>query len=127
MAHMLCIGTEKGLFTARSTDDRKSWEVGPPQFPMTNVYAVGIDKRSSPTRLLAGVTSSHFGPSVAVSDDLGATWSEPDDPPLAFPESAGVALERVWQFAASPTSDGVVYAGTATIRAVQVHRRRADL
>jgi photosystem II stability/assembly factor-like uncharacterized protein len=112
MAHVLCIGTEKGLFTARSDDDRRSWEIGVPQFQMTNVYAVGVDKRSSTTRLLAGVTSSHFGPSVAVSDDLGATWSEPDEPPLAFPDAAGVALERVWQFAASPTAAGVVYAGT---------------
>ncbi|MET3805572.1 photosystem II stability/assembly factor-like uncharacterized protein [Nakamurella sp. UYEF19] len=112
MSHILCIGTEKGLFTARSEDDRKTWEIGPPQFQMTNVYAVGVDKRSSTTRLLASVTSSHFGPSVAVSDDLGATWSEPDEPPLAFPDSAGVALVRVWQFAASPTAAGVVYAGT---------------
>lgn len=112
MVHVLCIGTQKGLFLATSRDARKSWVVGPPQFPMTNIYAVGIDARPDTPRLLASVSSSHFGPSIAVSDDLGLTWSEPDTPPLAFPESAGVALERVWQFAPSPTQPGVVYAGT---------------
>jgi photosystem II stability/assembly factor-like uncharacterized protein len=112
VAHLLFIGTEKGLFRASSTDDRKSWDVSGPQFPMTNVYAVGMDQRPDSTRMMASVSSSHFGPSVAVSDDLGATWREPDQPPLAFPDSAGVALERVWQFAVSPTTEGVIYAGT---------------
>ena len=52
-------------------------------------------------RLLAAVESSHFGPIVATSDDLGATWHEPDERPIAFPEgstsipSAGSALKRV--------------------------------
>lgn len=112
MAHIVCIGTAKGLFVATSTDDRRSWEISPPRFPMTSVHAVGVDRRPATARLLAGVTSSHFGPSVAVSDDLGLTWSEPEAPPLAFPASAGVALENVWQFAPSPVTPAVVYAGT---------------
>ncbi len=112
MGQTLCIGTAKGLFLATSQDDRRTWNISAPQFPMTSVYAVGIDSRTPTPRLLASVTSSHFGPSVAVSDDLGNTWSEPGSPPLAFPESAGVALDRVWQFAPSPTQPGVVYAGT---------------
>ncbi len=112
MAHLLCIGTDKGLFIAKSRHDRKTWEVGPPLFPMTSIYSVGVDTRPPSPRLLVGVASSHFGPSVAVSDDLGRSWSEPDGPPLAFPQSAGVALERVWQFASSPNAPGVVYAGT---------------
>ena len=78
MATLLAIGTAKGLFLATSTDDRRSWEITGPHFPMTGVYAVAVDTRRSTPRLLAGVTSSHFGPSVATSDDLGATWDEPD-------------------------------------------------
>jgi photosystem II stability/assembly factor-like uncharacterized protein len=59
------------------------------------------------------VTSAHFGPSVAVSDDLGASWQEPDHAPLAFPDYTGAALEHVWQFAPGPASEpDVVYAGT---------------
>ncbi len=113
MAHVLAIGTEKGLFLATSDDDRRSWRLGEPEFPMTAIYAVGIDTRPARPRLFASVTNSHFGPSVAISDDLGDTWSEPDHPPLSFPPDAGAALERVWQFAAAgPDQPGVVYAGT---------------
>ncbi|SDP05909.1 hypothetical protein SAMN04515671_2830 [Nakamurella panacisegetis] len=112
MEHLLCIGTEKGLFLARSQDDRRTWTVGEPLFPMTSIYAVGIDRRPDTPRLLASVSSSHFGPSISVSDDLGTTWNEPEASPLSFPPSAGVSLERVWQFAPSSTEPGVVFAGT---------------
>src|SRR5690606_18779591 len=105
-------GTGKGLFLARSEDDRTSWTVSGPHFPMTGVYAVAIDKRRGAPRLLAGVTSPHFGPSVATSDDLGVSWWEPERAPLAFPEDTGVALERVWQLAPGPADQpDRVYAG----------------
>jgi photosystem II stability/assembly factor-like uncharacterized protein len=113
MTVLLVIGTEKGLYLARSEDDRKSWEVSAPQFPMTGVYAVGIDPRLATPRLLASVSSSHFGPSVATSDDLGRSWREPERAPLAFPEDTGAALRRVWQLAPAPGDPpGRVYAGT---------------
>src|SRR5262245_9615533 len=113
MGLLLAIGTSKGLFLARADDDRKRWEVSGPQYPMTGVYAVGIDRRRETPRLLAGVTSSHFGPSVATSDDLGATWTEPDQAPVRFPGDTGASLERVWQIAPGPASQPErVYAGT---------------
>src|SRR5262249_58172787 len=91
---LLASGTRKGLFLATSRDGRASWELTGPHHKMTGVYAVGIDTRRRPARLLVGVTSEHFGPSVAVSDDFGASWEEPDHPPIAFPEGEGAALER---------------------------------
>jgi hypothetical protein len=110
---LLAIGTGKGLFIARSGDDRKSWEVSGPHFAMTGIYAIGIDKRRATPRLLAGVTSSHYGPSVATSDDLGVSWQEPEHAPIAFPEHTGTALERVWQLAPGPAGQpDRVYAGT---------------
>jgi hypothetical protein len=110
---LLIIGTGKGLYVARSDDDRRTWQVSGPMFPMTAVYSAAIDKRRATPRLLAGVTSSHFGPSIATSDDLGATWDEPDHAPLAFPADTGVALERVWQIAPGRASEPErVYAGT---------------
>jgi len=113
MTVLLSIGTGKGLFLATSSDDRKFWEVSGPHFPMTGVYAVAIDKRRGSPRLLAGITSSHFGPSVATSDDLGGSWDEPDHAPVAFPERTGTALERVWQIAPGPADQPErVYAGT---------------
>ncbi|RKN40200.1 WD40/YVTN/BNR-like repeat-containing protein [Micromonospora endolithica] len=113
MATLLAIGTAKGLFLATSTDGRRGWEVTGPHFPMTGVYAVAIDTRRATPRLLAGTTSSHFGPSVATSDDLGASWHEPDLAPVAFPADTGATLGRVWQLTpAGPDQPDVVWAGT---------------
>ncbi|MET8145055.1 exo-alpha-sialidase [Sphaerisporangium sp. NPDC005288] len=112
MTVLLALGTAKGLFLARSDDDRASWDITGPHFPMTGVYGVCVDKRGPVPRLLAGVSSSHYGPSVAYSDDLGATWHEPDRPPVAFPQDTGAALERVWQLVPDPFRPGRVYAGT---------------
>ncbi len=111
MAVVLAIGTRKGMWLATSTD-RVTWEITGPHHPMTEVYALGFDTRQPAPRLLAGVTSEHYGPSVAVSDDLGATWREPDHAPIAFPADTGEALARVWQFAPGPAAEpDVVYAG----------------
>lgn len=111
MGALLGIGTNKGLFLARSRD-RTSWEITGPHFPMTAVYSLAIDARKQPPRLLAGVTSSHFGPSVSTSDDLGASWAEPESAPIAFPSETGAALERVWQLAPGPADQpDVLYAG----------------
>ncbi|MGN9779472.1 WD40/YVTN/BNR-like repeat-containing protein [Micromonospora sp. H33] len=113
MATLLAIGTAKGLFLATSTDDRRTWEVSGPQHPMTGVYAVAIDTRRATPRLLAGTTSSHFGPTVATSDDLGATWHEPEQAPVAFPADTGASLGRVWQLTpAGADQPDVVWAGT---------------
>jgi hypothetical protein len=112
MTVLLMIGTGKGLFLARSEDDRKSWTMSGPHFPMTGVYSVAIDKRRDRPRLLAGMTSSHFGPSLSTSDDLGAGWQEPDHAPLAFPEQTGTSLGRVWQIEPGPAGEPErVYAG----------------
>jgi hypothetical protein len=109
---LLLIGTAKGLFVARSDEHRKSWEIGPVQFPMTGVYSVGVDPRGATPRLLAGVTSSHYGPTVAVSDDLGETWREPERAPIAFPADTETSLERVWQLTPGPAGQpGRIYAG----------------
>ncbi|MGH3763489.1 WD40/YVTN/BNR-like repeat-containing protein [Actinophytocola sp.] len=112
MTVVLAIGTKKGLWLATGTDGRAGWEVTGPHHPMNDVYAVGFDTRRAAPRLLAGITSEHYGPSVAFSDDLGGTWQEPDHAPIAFPEDTGAALARVWQFAPGPVSTpDVVYAG----------------
>ncbi len=41
--------------------------------------------------------STHWGPSVFHSDDLGRTWTEPTRPAVKFPKDTGASLERVWQ------------------------------
>jgi photosystem II stability/assembly factor-like uncharacterized protein len=76
------------------------------------VAAVAVDTRRSPARLLVGVQSSHWGPTVAWSDDLGSTWNETDHGAIRFPEGTGAALARVWQLQPdSPERPEVVWAG----------------
>ncbi|GAA4920995.1 hypothetical protein LX16_4775 [Stackebrandtia albiflava] len=117
MTYLLAIGTKKGLFLAVSAD-RRDWEVTGPvvlgrdeSTVQSSVYAIGIDTRRERPRLLVGADSSHFGPSVWHSDDLGADWTEPSDaPPIAFPPDTGASFVRAWQFAFGPEPD-VVWAG----------------
>jgi photosystem II stability/assembly factor-like uncharacterized protein len=109
---MLAVGTGKGLFLGWRRG-AGGWELSGPRFPMQAVYSVGVDTRRPVPRLLVGADSSHWGPSVFRSDDLGATWHEPAKPAVRFPEFTGTSLERVWQLQpAGPEAPGVVWAGT---------------
>ncbi|MEU0658257.1 WD40/YVTN/BNR-like repeat-containing protein [Streptomyces lavendulocolor] len=108
---LLTVGTRKGLFIGRRHGGR--WEFEGPHFNAQAVYAIGIDMRGTSPRLLAGGDSTHWGPSVFHSDDLGSTWTEPVRPAVKFPKDTGASLERVWQLhPAGPAAPGVVYAGT---------------
>jgi hypothetical protein len=112
MTHLLAIGTRKGLWLARSDDDRRTWTLDGPHLLAQEVAAVSIDTRRAAPRVLAGIQYGHWGPTVMWSDDLGAGWQEPDAGAIRFPEDAGAALARVWQL--RPDSDrrpDVVWAG----------------
>ncbi len=114
---LLAVGTRKGLFLARREAGRRrlaGWEFDGPHFNAQAVYSVAVDTRpAGAPRLLVGGDSAHWGPSVFRSDDLGATWTEPAQPAVRFPEDTGASLERVWQLqAAGPEEPEVVYAGT---------------
>ena len=112
MTDLLAIGTRKGLWLARSDDDRRSWTLDGPHFLSEEVAAVSIDVRTPPGRLLAGVRSDHWGPRVVWSDDLGGAWHEPTEAAIRFPEDTGAALARVWQLRPdSAARPGVVWAG----------------
>lgn len=112
---VLAIGTRKGLWLATSTD-RANWNITGPHFLMDEVAALAIDTRSGTPRILAGIMSWHWGPCVVHSDDLGATWSEPEDGAVRFPEDTGEALTRVWQLQPdSAGRPGVVWAGAEPI------------
>ena len=111
MTTILMVGTRKGLWLGTSDDARQEWEFSGPHFPMEEVYSVLLDRRGTAPRLLAGCSSSWFGPQVRRSDDLGGTWTETPNGAVRFPEDTGQALARVWQLVPG-TEDGVVWAGT---------------
>ena len=109
---LVLVGTAKGLFALRSTDGRRHFEIDGPALAGEEVYATCIDGRGSSPRLLAGSVSAHWGPIVRRSADLGTSWSEDDEPALAFPLDTGAALARVWQLAPGGADEpDVVYAG----------------
>lgn len=109
---LLGIGTRKGLWLARSRDDRREWEVSGPEFPVADVRAFAIDTRTDRPRLFAAAYNQHFGLSVFRSNDLGDSWSEPEHAPIAFPADTGEALEGVWQLTpGTPAEPDVIYAG----------------
>src|SRR3954452_14159244 len=93
---LLAIGTRKGLWLATS-EDRRTWSLSSPHFLMTEVPSVGIDVRGGRPRLMVGVRSDLFGPTVVHSDDLGVSWDEPVDGAIRFPPDTGAAVERIWQ------------------------------
>ena len=111
MTVLLAVGTRKGLWLFRS-DDRRTWTSDGPHFLMQETAAVAIDTRSSTPRIYAGVMSWHWGPTLAWSDDLGATWHETENAAIRFPDDTGEALGRVWQIQPD-TADrpDVVWAG----------------
>lgn len=110
----LALGTRKGLFLARS-DDARTWTVEGPRFLMREVPSVAFLPASGgaghPPRLLVGVRSEHWGPTVARSDDLGTTWAETEHGSVRFPADLDAAVERVWQLQPDPVRPGLVWAG----------------
>jgi photosystem II stability/assembly factor-like uncharacterized protein len=113
--YVVGIGTKKGLWLATS-DDRRDWSLSEPHFLMQEVPSIALDTRGGRSRILVGVRSEHWGPTVARSDDLGATWAERDQGAIRFPEDTGAALQRVWQLQPdSADRPDVVWAGAEPI------------
>jgi photosystem II stability/assembly factor-like uncharacterized protein len=110
MTMLLAVGTRKGLFLARSADGGE-WTVEGPQFLMREIPAVGFVAHGAGPRMLVGVRSEHWGPTVSHSDDLGATWAESEGGAVRFPEGTEAALERIWQLQGDPVRPGRVWAG----------------
>ena len=96
---LVLVGTMKGAFILRSDKARKTWKMDGPYFKGEAVYALLHDTRGGHSRTYAAANSMHWGPTLRVSDDLGATWSEPANHTVRFPEEAGRAVAQIWQIA----------------------------
>ncbi|MBX8632117.1 MAG: exo-alpha-sialidase [Thermoplasmata archaeon YP2-bin.285] len=90
---LLMVGTKKGAFLFRSVDDRRTWKSSGPFFRGREIYHFTYDRRNR--ILLASVSSNQWGPTVAISSDMGTTWRESTSPPR-FPEGSGLSVTRVW-------------------------------
>jgi hypothetical protein len=94
---LVLVGTTKGAFVFSSDAARERWSVTGPHFPGEAVYSIAYDQRGGRSRLLVGVHSNHWGATIRLSDDLGATWSGPERQAIRFPETSGLSLAQVWQ------------------------------
>jgi len=106
---VLSVGTRKGLFLLRSDARRDSWQLAGPFLNGGDVNHATIDSRSG--ALFATANDPWFGTHVAVSPDLGKTWSEKRGAPK-FPDDAGRSVERLWHLEPGrPSQPGVLYCG----------------
>lgn len=109
---IVLVGTMKGIWLFRSDGSREKFESSGPHFPGREVYSLAYDKRGGRSRILAGVSSLHFGGLVCSSDNFGWTWTEPDEGNVKFPEGSEWSLKRVWQIQpAGGDQPDTVYAG----------------
>ncbi len=109
---LLLIGTRKGLWIARSDDERATWTVTGPDELRSEVHSVAVDTSGDRPRLFMASRHWHWGPQILHSDDLGASWERGQDGAIRFPEDTGRTLEAVWAIAPSTAEPGVVWAGT---------------
>ena len=109
---LVLVGTMKGAFIFRADESRKNWTVDGPHFRGEAVYAMLHDTRGGRSRTYAAATSMHWGPTLRISDDLGATWSSPERQAVRFPEDSGRALAQIWQIAPGRANEpNVLYCG----------------
>jgi photosystem II stability/assembly factor-like uncharacterized protein len=94
---IVLVGTMKGAFIMRSNGARARWETGGPYFPGQAVYALAYDGRVGRRRLWAGTGSMHWGAVLRSSDDMGRTWTNPEEANIKFPADSGVSLKQIWQ------------------------------
>jgi photosystem II stability/assembly factor-like uncharacterized protein len=110
---LVLVGTTKGAFLFSADPRRAEWRVGGPYFPGSSVFALAYDGRAGRRRVFAATSSMHFGALIQTSDDCGATFHEPTEATVRFPDGK-TALQQIWQLVPAPASQpDVVYCGVA--------------
>src|SRR5437867_8695077 len=74
LAHLLLLGTKKGVFIGCSEDSRASWQFTGPHCAGTWSFC-DVRYDDSTGAIFAGGQSNWYGPAVWRSDDLGQTWT----------------------------------------------------
>ena len=110
------VGTTKGAFFFHSDEGRQTWEMTGPHLDGWEIYSLygesGKGKNgNSGNRVFAGTSHFVFGPTIRVSDNMGADWTQVETSPR-YTEESGHKLNRIWQIVAGhPSQPGTLYAG----------------
>ena len=108
---LLMVGTVKGAFILLSDRRRGDFKMSGPHFAGQSVWSAAFIGNHAP-RIIVGNKSNHWGAMVSWSDDFGATWNEPADGNIKFPDGSGATLNAVWALEAAPLiGPDVVFAG----------------
>ena len=103
----LLIGTKRGLFIARSDEQRAAWQLSPPKLAGREIYHAIIDPRDG--SFWAASDHKVWGAHVHRSKDRGETWDVLEAAPH-YDDASGV--NAIWFLAAGPAAHpGVMYAG----------------
>lgn len=103
---VVVVGTRKGVFLFHSRD-RRRWRSSGPYFQGEQVRHAVLDPRDGKT-IWAGVTSEHWGPTVAKTTNFGGRWTTASAGPRYSKES-GISVERIWQV--RPSEDEALWVG----------------
>jgi hypothetical protein len=106
---IVLVGTVKGAFFFHSDERRRDWRVTGPHMGGWEIYSLLGDSRSG--RIFAGTSSFVYGPTIRVSEDMGASWEQVEAGPRYGPEH-GFELKRIWQIVPGHASEpDTLYAG----------------
>lgn len=104
---VLLVGTKRGLFVARSDDDRATWRISEPRLVGREVYHAFIDARDGTA--WAATDHAVWGAHVHRSDDGGETWETLEAAPHYADERG---LKAIWFLApGSAHEPDTLYAG----------------
>jgi hypothetical protein len=108
---VMLVGTKKGGFVFTSDKARKGWKVSGPHHKGNEIYHMAYDRRNG--GIMASLNSSHWGPTIARSEDMGGKWEVSKTPPK-FPKASGLSVERIWQIKPGHEDEpDAVYVGVA--------------
>jgi photosystem II stability/assembly factor-like uncharacterized protein len=96
----LLVGTRRGLFLARSDDDRSRWRIEGPRLEGREVYHAIRDPRTGV--LWAATDHKVWGSHVHRSDDDGRTWLTLEEAPH---HADNRGLKAIWFLAAGPPAE----------------------
>lgn len=115
------IGTAKGLFILRGSNDGK-WSLDGPHFAGLAVYSALLDQRKGRNEMWAGPASWHFGAELCKSTDMGKSWDQPENRRIKMPKTTKKSLENIWQIATGGDNDSL-YVGVAPASLFESHDR----
>ncbi|MGH8625529.1 MAG: WD40/YVTN/BNR-like repeat-containing protein [Gammaproteobacteria bacterium] len=108
---ILLIGTQKGLFLARATPERRAWALEGPFIPGYEIAHAWLDPRKPETGY-AAANHPVWGSHVYRTQGYGKSWESVGRAPHHAPGLYEQQLRALWHLAPGPASEpDVLYAG----------------